>query len=138
MIEHLLYGFGLVFQPLTFALMVFGVALGLVVGALPGMTGSMGIILLLPLVYRLPADTALVMLCGMFCGAMYGGSISAILLHTPGTPSASATLLDGYPLCQQGKAGKALGIAMVASFVGRDLLAPSACISSPRSWPRSP
>ncbi len=118
MIGHLLQGFALVFQPFAFALMVFGVVLGIVIGALPGLTGSMGIILLLPLVYKLPADTALVMLCGLFCGAMYGGSISAILLRTPGTPSASATVLDGYPLCQQGKAGKAIGISTTASFFG--------------------
>lgn len=98
--------------------MVFGTAIGVVIGALPGLTASMGIILLLPMVYRLPASVSLVMLCGLFCGGMYGGSISGILLNTPGTPSASATTLDGFPLNRQGKAGKALGIATVASFVG--------------------
>ena len=115
---NLMTGFALVFQPLTFLLMVFGVGVGVIIGALPGLTASMGIILLLPLVYRLPANVALVMLCGLFCGGMYGGSISAILLKTPGTPSASATLLDGYPLCEQGKAGKALGISTISSFIG--------------------
>ncbi|MCL1818471.1 MAG: tripartite tricarboxylate transporter permease [Spirochaetaceae bacterium] len=118
MFENLATGFGIVFQPLTFVLMVFGTALGVIIGALPGMTGSMGIILLLPIIYYLPADTAMIMLAGLFCGAMMGGSVSAILLRTPGTPSASATLLDGYPLCQQGKAGKAIGIATVSSFFG--------------------
>ena len=118
MFESLLHGFSIVFQPVSFALMVFGVAVGVVIGALPGLTASMGIILLLPLVYRLPASTALVMLCGLFCGGMYGGSISAILLKTPGTPSASATVLDGYPLCEQGKAGKALGVSIISSFIG--------------------
>ncbi|MGI6437941.1 MAG: tripartite tricarboxylate transporter permease [Sphaerochaeta sp.] len=118
MMQNLAYGFSLVFQPFTFALMVFGTAIGVVIGALPGLTASMGIILLLPLVYRLPANVSLVMLCGLFCGGMYGGSISAILLNTPGTPSASATTLDGYPLNRQGKAGKALGIATIASFGG--------------------
>ena len=116
--SNLLFGFSLVFQPFTFALMVFGTAMGVVIGALPGLTASMGIILLLPLVYRLPASVSLVMLCGLFCGGMFGGSISAILLKTPGSPSASATLLDGYPLCEQGKAGKALGIATISSFIG--------------------
>ncbi|MCF0261564.1 MAG: tripartite tricarboxylate transporter permease, partial [Sphaerochaetaceae bacterium] len=89
-----------------------------VIGALPGLSGSTGIILLLPLVYRLPASTALIMLCGLFCGSMYGGSISAILLNTPGTPSATATVLDGYPLCQKGEAGKALGVSAISSFLG--------------------
>lgn len=117
MIE-LLNGLAIVFQPATFLLMVVGVVGGIIVGALPGITSSMGIILLLPFTYRLDPKTALVMLAGMYCGSMYGGSISAILLRTPGTPSASATVLDGYPLTQQGKAGKALGIATVASFAG--------------------
>ncbi len=115
---NLALGFSLVFQPLTFALMVFGTGVGVIIGALPGLTASMGIILLLPLVYRLPAAVSLVMLCGLFCGGMFGGSISAILLKTPGTPSASATVLDGYPLCEKGEAGRALGIATVSSFIG--------------------
>lgn len=118
MFTYVLSGFSAILQPLTFFFMVFGVVVGIVIGALPGLSGSMGIILLLPLVYRLPADTALVMLCGLFCGSMYGGSISAILLKTPGTPSAAATVLDGYPLCEQGQAGRALGISTIASFIG--------------------
>ena len=118
MIANLLTGLTLVFQPFTFLLMTFGVVVGIIIGALPGLTASMGIILLLPLVYRLQPSVALVMLCGLFCGGMYGGSISAILLKTPGSPSASATVLDGYPLCEQGKAGKALGISTVSSFIG--------------------
>ena len=106
MFTYVLSGFSAILQPLTFLFMVFGVVVGIIIGALPGLSGSMGIILLLPLVYRLPADTALVMLCGLFCGSMYGGSISAILLKTPGTPSAAATVLDGYPLCEQGQADR--------------------------------
>ncbi len=118
MFSSVISGFSLVMQPLTFSLMVFGVVIGIIIGSLPGLSGSMGIILLLPLVYQLPADTALVMLCGLFCGSMYGGSISAILLKTPGTPSAAATLLDGYPLCEKGQAGRALGISAISSFIG--------------------
>ncbi|MDR0576715.1 MAG: tripartite tricarboxylate transporter permease [Candidatus Accumulibacter sp.] len=116
--EMLAQGFVDAFQPVTFMLMVFGTFVGVIIGALPGMTGSMGIILLLPLSYRLEPHTALIMLSGVFCGSMVGGSVAAILLNTPGTPSAGATMLDGYPLCQQGKAGKAIGIATVASFTG--------------------
>jgi len=106
------------FAPYTFFMMVVSSIAGIVIGALPGMTASMGIILILPFLYYMPKDVALLMMAGMFCGAMSGGAISAILINTPGTPSASATVLDGYPLTQQGKAGKALGMAMVASFVG--------------------
>lgn len=118
MLENLMMGLANLFQPFTFVLMVFGTLIGVIIGALPGLSGSTGIILLLPLVYRLDASQALVMLCGLFCGSMYGGSIAAILLNTPGTPSASATVLDGYPLCQQGKAGKALGVSAISSFIG--------------------
>ena len=118
MLEHLFSGMLFVFQPVNFSYMLFGVIMGIIIGALPGMTGSMGIILLLPLVYRLPSDTAMVMICGLYCSSMYGGSVSAILLRTPGTPSAAATVLDGYPLGQKGFAGKAIGMAATASFFG--------------------
>lgn len=99
-------------------MVVLGTFVGVVVGALPGLSGSTGIILMLPLVYRLKSDVALVLLCGLFCGSMYGGSVAAILLNTPGTPSATATLLDGYPMNQKGEAGRALGISTVSSFIG--------------------
>lgn len=118
MFEYLMAGFANVFQPMNLLLTVFGTVVGVVIGCLPGLSGSMGIILLLPLTYTLEKSAALVMLCGIFCGSMFGGSVSAILLRTPGTPSATATLLDGYPLAQQGKAGKAIGVAAVGSFVG--------------------
>lgn len=106
MFQLLAEGFANVFQPLNFLLMTFGTIVGVIIGALPGLSGSMGIILLLPLVYTLETSTALVMLCGLFCGSMFGGSVSAILLRTPGTPSASATVLDGYPLAQKARRGK--------------------------------
>ena len=118
MFVYLMAGFANVFQPMNLLLTVFGTVVGVVIGCLPGLSGSMGIILLLPLTYTLEKSAALVMLCGIFCGSMFGGSVSAILLRTPGTPSATATLLDGYPLAQQGKAGKAIGIAAVSSFIG--------------------
>lgn len=111
-------GFGQIFSLETFPFLILGVAGGILVGALPGLTASVGIILLLPLTYKLDPSTGMVMLCGMYCGAIYGGSISAILLSTPGTPSAAATVLDGYPLAQKGEAGKALGVATLASTAG--------------------
>ncbi|MDR1587748.1 MAG: tripartite tricarboxylate transporter permease [Treponema sp.] len=106
------------FQPITFLMMLIGTVGGIIIGAIPGMSGSMGVILLLPLVYQLDKVPAMVVLAAMFCGSMYGGSISAILLKTPGTPSASATVLDGYPMGQKGQAGKALFIAVFASTIG--------------------
>ena len=110
--------FGAVFEPTTFAMMMIGCIGGILIGAIPGLSGSTGIILLLPLVYTLDMLPALVVMAGMFCGTMYGGAIPAVLIQTPGTPSAAATTLDGYPLAQQGKAGKAITIALVASVIG--------------------
>ncbi len=118
MLDHFMSGLYASFVPYTFFMMTLGVVGGIVIGALPGMSGSMGTVLLMPMLYHLESADALLVLAGIFCGSMYGGSISAILVSTPGTPSASATLLDGYPMTKQGKAGKALGIAVFSSFVG--------------------
>ena len=93
MFEYLLAGFANVFEPWNFLLMVFGTVVGVIIGCLPGLSGSMGIILLLPLTYTLPKSTALVMLCGIFCGSMFGGSVSAILLRTPGAPMVLGVIL---------------------------------------------
>jgi len=117
-VSGLVEGLSYVLNPSHFPFLLIGVAGGIVVGALPGLTGSVGIILLLPFLYYLEPATALIMLSGMFCGAIYGGSISAILISTPGTPSAAATVLDGYPLAEKGEAGKAIGVATIASTMG--------------------
>lgn len=116
--DYFLQGLINSFAPYTFLMMVLASTFGIVIGALPGMSASMGIILILPFLYYMPKDVALLMMSGVFCGAMSGGAISAILINTPGTPSASATVLDGYAMTRQGKAGKALGMSMIASFVG--------------------
>ncbi|GAB4363553.1 MAG: tripartite tricarboxylate transporter permease [Spirochaetales bacterium] len=109
---------GLIYALSHFPSLIIGVAGGILVGALPGLSGSTGIILLLPfLLYVEPAE-ALIMMSGMYCGSMYGGSVSAILISTPGTPSAAATVLDGYPLAREGKAGKALAVSTLASTTG--------------------
>lgn len=116
--NQILLGLISTLEPITLLMMLIGTVGGIVIGAIPGMSGSMGIILLLPLIYRLDTIPSMVVLAAMFCGSMYGGSISAILLRTPGTPSASATVLDGYPMAQSGKAGKALATACIASAFG--------------------
>ncbi|MBN2545922.1 MAG: tripartite tricarboxylate transporter permease [Spirochaetes bacterium] len=114
----LIEGLAFVYQPLNLFFLLIGVCGGILVGALPGLSGSVGIILLIPFLYYMDPAMALLMMCGMFCGSMYGGSISAILISTPGTPSAAATILDGYPLAQKGQAGKAIGVATIASTAG--------------------
>ena len=87
--------------------MVGGVSLGIVIGCLPGLSAAMGVALMLPLTFTMPADTGLIVLGAIYCGAIFGGSISAILIHTPGTPASAATAIEGYQLTLQGKAGKA-------------------------------
>lgn len=115
----LFHAFGTVMlNPTNFFFVFIGITSGIIVGALPGLTATMGCALLIPFTFGLPPIQGLLMLMGIFCGGIYGGSISGILIRTPGTPSAAATLLDGYPLCQKGLAGKAIGISTVASFVG--------------------
>lgn len=104
------------FQNLIFALA--SVTFGIIIGAIPGLTVTLGIILLLPLTYGLDPVTAIVSLLAIYVGGVYGGSISAILINTPGTNSALATTLDGYPLAQQGKANRALSTSLYASVIG--------------------
>src|SRR5512145_257497 len=77
-----------------------GVTGGITIGALPGLTATMGVALLVPFTFGRPPVESLAMLLGIYCGGMYGGSISAILIRTPGTPAAAATVLEGYPLGQ--------------------------------------
>ena len=98
--------------------MIGGTALGIVIGCLPGLSAAMGVALMLPLTFTMPADTGLIVLGAIYCGAIFGGSISAILIHTPGTPASAATAIEGYQMTLRGKAGKALATACWSSFWG--------------------
>jgi putative tricarboxylic transport membrane protein len=97
---------------------VWSTFLGIVIGALPGLTATMGVALMTTLTYKLAPDLAVMILICMYVGAIYGGSRSAILLNIPGTPANAATTLDGNPLAKQGLAGKAMGIATSGSVLG--------------------
>jgi len=99
-------------------MVILGCAGGILVGALPGMTATMAVSLLVPFTFKLELTHSLGMLLGIYCGGMYGGSISAILIRTPGTPSAAATLIDGYPMGQRGETSRALSMSLFASFCG--------------------
>lgn len=94
------------------------VAGGILVGALPGLTGTMAIALLVPFTYGMSPESALIVLGGVYVGAMYGGSIAAILINTPGAPAAIATTFDGYPMASQGRAEEALSAAATGSGIG--------------------
>jgi len=95
-----------------------GTTVGVTFGAIPGISTSMTIALFLPFTFGMEAVAAFGFLLGIYAGGNYGGAIPAILINTPGTPSASATMLDGYPLAQQGRAVEALSAAAISSFVG--------------------
>lgn len=104
--------------PSTLAYIALGTFCGLVFGCLPGLTATMAVCLFIPLTYVLPAGDAMATLCGCYMGGIAGGAISAILLHIPGTSSSVVTLLDGYPMAQQGRGGRAVGWAAFASGWG--------------------
>lgn len=116
--EGIMYGFLNAFKIINLFAALASVAVGIVVGALPGLSAAMGVALLIPITFGMPAETALIALSGVYCGAVYGGSISAILLHTPGTSAAAATAIEGYQMTLKGQAGKALTTATIASFIG--------------------
>ena len=92
--------------------------LGIAVGALPGLTATLGVALMTTLTFKMAANDAILILICMYIGAIYGGSRSAILLNIPGTPANAATTLDGFPLARRGEAGRAMGIATTGSFLG--------------------
>lgn len=98
--------------------MTAGTALGLVFGAIPGLTGSLAVIMLIPFTYAMDPVTGMATLIGTYVGGISGGLASAILIKMPGTPASVATCFDGFPMAQQGRAGKAIGVAVVCSFLG--------------------
>lgn len=116
--ELLKEGFLSVLDPLTLLLIVAGLVIGVFLGALPGIGSSMAIVLALPFTYFLDVVPAIALLVTIYVGSTYGGSITAILFNTPGTPESVATTFDGYPLAQKGQAGKALGLAISSSAFG--------------------
>jgi len=95
-----------------------GTVSGIVIGGMPGLTATMAVALLIPITFSFTPLIGLSIMGGVYAGAMYGGSIPAILLSTPGTPAAAATALEGYPLTKQGKGGMALKVSVISSFVG--------------------
>ncbi|MGF1579620.1 MAG: tripartite tricarboxylate transporter permease [Gemmataceae bacterium] len=110
--------FGYLIQPWPMFLLILGTSLGVIVGGIPGLTGAMVIALTLPLTYAMASQDALILLVSMYVGSISGGLTTATLLRMPGTPASIMTTLDGYPLAQKGKAGRALGLGVTASLVG--------------------
>ena len=115
---NLSFGLAEIFTISNILMSFLGVFVGIIIGALPGLTPTMGIALMLPFTFSLEPLPSFALLLGIYVGGTYGGSISAILIRTPGTPQAVATVLDGYPLARSGKASEALSIAVIASGFG--------------------
>ena len=118
MFDQMLAGFSAFFNWGSFFYMNLGLFLGIIFGSVPGLTVMLCLVLFLPITYSLDAIHSFMFLLGIYCAGSYGGSISAILIKTPGTPHAAATMMDGHPLALRGQAQKALNVALYASFAG--------------------
>ncbi len=114
----LLQGFQVVFEPVTLLYILAGTVGGVIVGAMPGMSASMAVVLGMTFSYALDPLPAIAFLVAVYCAAITGGGITAILFSIPGTPSSATTTFDGYPMAMRGEAGKALGISLVTSAIG--------------------
>jgi putative tricarboxylic transport membrane protein len=118
LIQPLIEGIVIAFEPINIAMVVLGVLIGLFVGAMPGLGSVNGVAILLPVTFLVPPTAAIIFLAAIYYGAMYGGAISSVMLGIPGASTAVATTFDGRPLSLKGEADRALVAAAVASFVG--------------------
>ncbi len=105
-------------SPLNLVLALVGVAAGTIIGSIPGLTATMAVAVLVPLTFTMTPDSALILMGAIYTGAIYGGAYAAILLNTPGTPSAIATTFDGYPMAKRGDGDLAVSVACLASVIG--------------------
>jgi putative tricarboxylic transport membrane protein len=120
-LQHLLEGFSIVLTPLSLLYCFLGCLWGTIIGVLPGIGPLGGMALLLPLTFKLDPTSSIIMLAGIFYGAMYGGSTTSVLLNIPGEAASIVTCLDGYQMARNGRAGPALVVAALGSFVGGTL-----------------
>jgi putative tricarboxylic transport membrane protein len=118
MLEFLLDGFVTILEPQNLMFLIMGVGVGIILGAIPGLTATMAIALVIPMTYYMNPVQAFTMIMGAYNGGTFGGSISAVLIGTPGTPAAAATVADGFKLGLAGKGGKAIKMALYASVSG--------------------
>src|SRR6267142_2646449 len=117
-IDNLLLGFQVAITPFNLMVAVIGISLGTVIGVLPGLGGANGVAILLPLTFRMPPTSAIILLTSLYWGALFGGAITSILFNIPGEPWSVATTFDGYPMARNGQGGQALTAAFTSSFVG--------------------
>ncbi len=117
-IENIALGFQIAFQPFNLFVAVVGLTLGIIIGVLPGLGGANGVAILLPLTFRMPPNSAIILLTSLYWGALFGGAITSVLFNIPGEPWSVATTFDGYPMARKGQGGAALTGAFTSSFVG--------------------
>jgi putative tricarboxylic transport membrane protein len=117
-LQYLMTGFAGALTPANLAFAFVGCVLGTLIGVLPGLGPSAGTAILIPLTFKLDPTGAIIMLCAIYYGAMYGGTITSVLINVPGEAASVVTCLDGYQMARQGRGGTALGIAAIGSFVG--------------------
>ena len=116
-LANLSMGFGVALTPFNILMALAGVTAGILIGALPGVGPPSGVAMLLPLTFGMDPNSGIIMLAALYAGTMYGGTITAVLINTPGESASVVTCLDGYQMALQGRAGKALGIAAFGSFI---------------------
>lgn len=121
-----------ILNPGTILIMIASTAGGIIIGAMPGLTSVMGVTLLLPFTYGMDASTGIIMLLCISFGAIYGGSITAILISTPGTPASAATMIEGARFAERGEGGRAIGISTFASWLGGTISAIVLILVSPQ------
>ncbi|GAB3016346.1 hypothetical protein GCM10011376_04240 [Nocardioides flavus (ex Wang et al. 2016)] len=129
--DNLANGIVAIATPMNMLLLLAGVMLGMIVGVMPGLGPSAGLAILLPLTFTLDPTSAVVMLAAVYYGAMYGGTITSVLINTPGESATVASTFDGYPLAKQGRAGPALVMAAIGSFVAGTIGAVLISVASP-------
>jgi putative tricarboxylic transport membrane protein len=118
---NLAVGFGVALTPFNLVMAAVGVFLGTLIGALPGVGPASGVALLLPLTFGMPPASGIILLASMYAGSMYGGTITSVLINTPGESASVVTCIDGHQMALQGRAGPALGVAAIGSFVAGTL-----------------
>src|SRR5262245_979315 len=120
-LANLVAGFGIAFTPANLLYCFLGSLVGTAIGVLPGLGPPATIALLLPVTYGMPPTSAVILLAGIFYGAMYGGSTTSILLNIPGEAASVVTCVDGYQMARQGRAGAALAVSAIGSFIAGTL-----------------
>ncbi|HET6369423.1 MAG TPA: tripartite tricarboxylate transporter permease, partial [Pseudomonadales bacterium] len=116
-LANLQLGFSIAFTPFNLIMAAAGVTVGTLIGALPGIGPVSGVALLLPLTFGMDPVSGIIMLASLYAGSMYGGTITSVLINTPGESASVVTCIDGYQMALQGRAGPALGVAAIGSFV---------------------